>query len=199
MKVAVVIPTRNEAPTIGALTAVADAGLRALGGGALIVNADGGSDDGTGQAFLATPTHAPKRLLPVAGEPGKGRNLLAAWNLCLAEGVDAVVNLDGDMTSVRPWWIESFVGSHVDTTEELAWVAGAMAVFDALELNATLAFDNGWEITLDSGARLRFSRRARARRRARREERNQREHRDGRDPPQQRRRLAEAREQHPRG
>src|SRR5262249_22239298 len=83
VKIAVVIPTRNEAPTIAGVTAAADAGLSALGGGALIVNADGGSDDGTGEVFLATPTGTSKRLLAVEGEPGKGRNLLAAWRLCL--------------------------------------------------------------------------------------------------------------------
>jgi hypothetical protein len=73
------------------------------------VNADGGSGDGTGQAFLATPTATPKRLLTVEGEPGKGRNLLAAWRLCLDEGIDAVVSLDGDMTTVQPWWLGSFL------------------------------------------------------------------------------------------
>lgn len=109
MKIAVVIPTRNEARTIGGVTAAADAGLRALGGGALIVNADGGSDDGTGQAFLATPTETSKRLLTIEGAPGKGRNLLAAWRLCLDAGVDAVVAFDGDMTTVQPWWVEAFV------------------------------------------------------------------------------------------
>src|SRR5262249_11783935 len=83
MKVAVVIATRNEARTIAGVTAAADAGLSALGCGGLIVNSDGGSEDGTGQAFLATPTDTPKRLLTVEGEPGKGRNLLAAWRLCL--------------------------------------------------------------------------------------------------------------------
>ncbi len=109
MKIAVVIPTRNEVRTIAAVTATADAGLCALGGAALIVNADGGSDDGTGEAFAAVRTRLPKVRLCVAGEPGKGRNLLAAWKLCLDEGVDAVVNLDGDMMTVQPWWIESFV------------------------------------------------------------------------------------------
>jgi len=109
MKVAVVIATRNEARTIAGVTAAADAGLSALGCGGLIVNSDGGSEDGTGQAFLATPTDTPKRLLTVEGEPGKGRNLLAAWRLCLDEEIEAVVTLDGDMTTVQPWWLESFV------------------------------------------------------------------------------------------
>jgi hypothetical protein len=109
VKVAVVIPTRNEARTIAVVTAAADEGLVALGGGALIVNADGGSDDGTGAAFLATPTRTPKRLLTIDGPPGKGRNLLAAWKSCLDEGIDAVVTLDGDMTTVQPWWVESFL------------------------------------------------------------------------------------------
>lgn len=108
VKFAVVIPTRNEARTVAAVVAAADAGLAALGGG-LIVNADSGSDDGTGAAFLATPTRARKRLLAIDGPPGKGRNLLAAWKLCLDEGIDAVVTLDGDMTTVQPWWIEAFV------------------------------------------------------------------------------------------
>ena len=109
MKVAVVIPTRNEAQTIAAVVAAADAGLEAQGGGGLIVNADSDSDDGTGQAFLATPTRTPKRLLAIDGTPGKGRNLLAAWRLCLDEGVDAVVMLDGDMRTVQPWWIPAFL------------------------------------------------------------------------------------------
>jgi hypothetical protein len=109
VKFAVVIPTRNEARTIAAVVAAADAGLAALGSGALIVNADGGSDDGTSAAFLATPTRTPKRLLTIEGPPGKGRNLLAAWRFCLAEDVDAVVTLDGDMTTVQPWWIGSFL------------------------------------------------------------------------------------------
>jgi hypothetical protein len=42
-------------------------------------------------------------------EPGKGRNLLAAWRLCLDAGIDAVVGFDGDMTTVQPWWVEAFV------------------------------------------------------------------------------------------
>lgn len=109
MKVAVVIPTRNEAQTIAAVVAAADAGLEAQGGGGLIVNADSDSGDGTGQAFLATPTRAPKRHLAIDGTPGKGRNLLAAWRLCLDEGVDAVVMLDGDMRTVQPWWIPAFL------------------------------------------------------------------------------------------
>lgn len=109
MKVAVVIPTRNEAQTIAAVVAAADAGLMAQGGDGLIVNADSDSDDGTGQAFLATPTRTPKRLLAIDGTPGKGRNLLAAWRLCLDEGVDAVVMLDGDMRTVQPWWIPAFL------------------------------------------------------------------------------------------
>src|SRR5581483_2554219 len=109
VKLAVVIPTRNEADTVARVTAAADAGLRALGGGALIVNADGGSADGTAAAFLATPTATPKRLLAIAGEPGKGRNLLAAWRLCLDEGMDAVVTLDGDMLSVQPWWLAALL------------------------------------------------------------------------------------------
>jgi glycosyltransferase involved in cell wall biosynthesis len=84
VKVAVVIPTRNEARTLGAVTAAADAGLVVLGANALIVNADGGSDDGTGAAFLATPTRTQKRLITIDGPPGKGRNLLAAWKFCLS-------------------------------------------------------------------------------------------------------------------
>ncbi len=118
MKVAVVIPTRNEARTIAGVTAAADAGLSALGCAGLVVNADGGSEDGTGQAFLATPTDTPKRLLTVEGDPGKGRNLLAAWRLCLDEGIEAVVTLDGDMTTVQPWWLESFVRPIADRGAE---------------------------------------------------------------------------------
>lgn len=109
MKIAVVVPTRNEVRTIAAVAAAADAGLAALGGDGLIINADGASDDGTGQAFLAAPTRTRKRLITIDGVPGKGRNLLAAWRLCLGEGVDAVIMLDGDMRTVQPWWIPAFL------------------------------------------------------------------------------------------
>ena len=109
MKIAVVVPTRNEVRTIAAVAAAADAGLAALGGDGLIINADGASDDGTGQAFLAAPTRTRKRLITIDGVPGKGRNLLAAWRLCLGEGVDAVIMLDGDMLTVQPWWIPAFL------------------------------------------------------------------------------------------
>lgn len=109
MKLAVVVPTRNEAATIAGVVAAADAGIRATGCEGLIVNADGGSDDGTAAAFLATPTATPKRLLPVEGPPGKGRNVRAACKLCLDEGADAVIMLDGDMRTVQPWWIEAFL------------------------------------------------------------------------------------------
>lgn len=139
------IPTRDEAPTIARVTASADAGLRALGGGALIVNADGGSTDGTAAAFLATPTGTPKRLLQLEGEPGKGRNLLAAWRLCLEEGVDAAVMLDGDMESVQPWWIESFLRPIAEGRAEFVsplYLRGQWRAVSAR--NITRAFLYGW-------------------------------------------------------
>jgi hypothetical protein len=145
VKVAVVIPSRNEARTIAALTAVADAGLRALGNGALIVNADGGSGDGTGEAFLATPTATPKRFLSIAGAPGKGRNLLAAWRHCLDEGADAVVTLDGDMTSVQTWWLESFLRPIAARGAEFVSPLYRRNLYRAVTArNITRAFVNAW-------------------------------------------------------
>src|SRR5262249_47756112 len=50
-------PTRNEAPTIRRVVAVAEEGARRAGlaGKVVLVNADGGSRDGTSALFLAGP------------------------------------------------------------------------------------------------------------------------------------------------
>ena len=75
------------------------------------------------------------------------------WFAAATRGIDAASRAVGTR---QRWWISSFLGSMVDTDDGAAWAAGAMAVFDALELDVTLLFERGWTIVLPSGQRLRF-------------------------------------------
>jgi glucosylglycerate synthase len=101
------IPSWSEASTIAHVVRQADAGLVTMGiaGGAVIVNADNNSPDGTREVFQATPATARKRYLSTPeGVRGKGHNIV---NL-LAEAARrdaALVLLDADLESVTPEWI----------------------------------------------------------------------------------------------
>lgn len=98
--------TKNCAATVEGVLRAVDEGLaRAFPGrDALIVVSDGFSTDGTPEAATATPTRAKKLVLTQRGAPGKGvgvRTILEE-----ARGAEAIALVDGDLTSIRPEWIE---------------------------------------------------------------------------------------------
>jgi glucosylglycerate synthase len=101
-------PTRNEAPTIGRVVAVADEGLGSAGlsAAAVLVNADNGSRDGTAAVFRSCPAQS-RRVSVATGArgTGKGTNLLAIFHAALDLGAERVVVLDADVRSGEPWWV----------------------------------------------------------------------------------------------
>lgn len=107
-------PTRNEAPTIGQVVAMADEGLgqAGLSAAAVLVNADNDSPDGTSAAFLGCPARS-RRLTVATGaqRTGKGTNLLAIFHAALDLGAERVVVLDGDVRSGEPWWVTRLLGA----------------------------------------------------------------------------------------
>jgi len=107
IKVAVCIPTFNEADTISHTTRIVDRGLEKLfkKGSCVIVNSDNASSDGTGEKFLATETSCQKIYLSTSpGEKGKGRNLINFFNWAQKENVFYVATIDADITSLNERW-----------------------------------------------------------------------------------------------
>jgi glycosyltransferase involved in cell wall biosynthesis len=102
------IPTRNEAATIAAVAAAADAGLAqaARPGAGVIVLADNGSRDGTVERFLEVPLRARTAVVRSDGTgTGKGTNIFALIDKSLELGAQRLVLLDGDVRSARPDWV----------------------------------------------------------------------------------------------
>jgi len=111
-RIAVGIPSYCEVESIRHVVEAVDNGLASLRAPAdcLIVNMDGCSEDGTGQAFLDTPTACPKLLLDIPGPPsGKGANVLPFLALCDERQVEAAALIDADVTSAAPEWIRSLL------------------------------------------------------------------------------------------
>jgi glucosylglycerate synthase len=118
------VPTLNNASTIsGVVEAVHQAFARYFPRDrTLLVNSDGGSDDGTAAilrdhageaAGTVTVTHGLRTMhrinAPYHGVPGKGnalRQILTAADLTQAK---AVAVLDADVTSVTPEWIAALI------------------------------------------------------------------------------------------
>ena len=106
--VSVVLPTRNEAPTVGrvveAVCALADVLVDE------VVVVDSASEDGTVEAAVAAGArvHQADRLLPHYGPClGKGD---ALWRSLAATGGDIVVFLDTDVTNPDPSFVAGLLG-----------------------------------------------------------------------------------------
>jgi glycosyltransferase involved in cell wall biosynthesis len=86
MKIVVVIPAYNEAPTIR------DVASRALNETPNVIVVDDGSNDGTAGAIAGLAV----TLIANPLNLGKGASLWRGFAVALAEGADAVITLDGD-------------------------------------------------------------------------------------------------------
>jgi glycosyltransferase involved in cell wall biosynthesis len=86
MKIVVVIPAYNEAPTIR------DIATRTLGVLPHLIVVDDGSTDGTSGELAGLPL----TLISNPANLGKGASLWRGFAVALAEGADAVITLDGD-------------------------------------------------------------------------------------------------------
>lgn len=99
--IAVCIPARDEAATIGAVVRTVDA-LRAAGlvDDLLVV------DDGSGDATAALARQAGATVVPSVGGPGKGQALTTAVT---ATDADIVVFLDADVRNISPRYVTDLV------------------------------------------------------------------------------------------
>ncbi len=115
------IPSYNNVRTIGHVVRAAQAGLAKYFPQftSLIVNSDGGSQDGTREAVLSskvedahllmldTPKFPVHRLsLPYHGIPGKGSAFRLIFRLAEMVGAKAAAVVDSDLRSITPEWID---------------------------------------------------------------------------------------------
>ena len=110
MKIAVCLPSFNEVNNIQNITRIVDQGLAQLKSlypeaDPIIVNVDSNSDDGTVTLFNETETENLKHSIVVAGEGGKGKNILEFCRYVLDNDVDFCLTIDTDITSANPEWV----------------------------------------------------------------------------------------------
>ena len=106
------IPSYNNAQTIRRVAEIAAEGLRRyFKGDGVVVNSDGGSKDGTREAFMSADTGGiEKDSFEYEGVPGKGSAMRAVFEYAKEHDADAIVFLDSDLRSVEPWWIDRLAG-----------------------------------------------------------------------------------------
>lgn len=111
MKVIVGIPSYNNAETIEHVIKQAAEGLKKYFDGGLIINSDGGSNDGTRDVVMKTPVPDDVEVRSTVYKwpiPGKGSAMKEVLEIARDEGADAVVFVDSDLRSITPEWVYKF-------------------------------------------------------------------------------------------
>lgn len=111
MKVIVGIPSYNNAETIEHVIKQAAEGLKKYFDGGLIINSDGGSNDGTRDVVMKTPVPDGVEVRSTVYKwpiPGKGSAMKEVLEIARDEGADAVVFVDSDLRSITPDWVYKF-------------------------------------------------------------------------------------------
>jgi hypothetical protein len=105
--VVVGIPSFRNAATIGHVAATAARGLREHFAGArvAIINADGGSNDGTPDRVVESAGDVPVAVGRYIGPPGKGSAFRAIFGAVGLLGARACAVVDSDLRSITPEWI----------------------------------------------------------------------------------------------
>ena len=101
------IPSFRNAATIGYVATTAAKGLREHfpGARAAIVNADGGSEDGTPDRVVEGASDVPVAVGRYIGPPGKGSAFRAIFTAVGMLGARACAVVDSDLRSITPEWI----------------------------------------------------------------------------------------------
>ena len=106
------IPSFRNAGTIGHVAATVARGLREHFADArvVLVNADGGSEDGTQDRVREAATDIPVITGRYVGPPGKGSAFRAIFEVAAALDVRACAVVDSDLRSITPEWILRLLG-----------------------------------------------------------------------------------------
>jgi hypothetical protein len=141
------VPTYNNRETI---ERTADAGMRALANGfsgerVAIVNADGGSRDGTAEHFreilsarvpflqVQYPLYPVNRFsAPLAGVPGRSEAALEIFRVARKLGARSCVLLDAEVESIGPEWAERLARPALEGAADLVVPSYRRQKFDGL-------------------------------------------------------------------
>src|SRR5437867_13206707 len=106
------IPSFRNAATIGHVTQAAAEGLRAHfpEARAVIVNADGGSEDGTPDRVRSSADGVPTVAGRYQGKSGKGSAFRAIFEAVTLLDAKACAVVDSDLRSITPEWIARLIG-----------------------------------------------------------------------------------------
>lgn len=106
------IPSFRNAATIGHVATTAARGLREHFADArvAIVNADGGSEDGTSDRVRESTLDVPVAAGRYIGPSGKGSAFRAIFEAATMLGARACAVVDSDLRSITPEWIARLVG-----------------------------------------------------------------------------------------
>lgn len=105
------IPSYNNAATVGHVARTVVEGLRRHFPDAapVIVNADGGSKDGTSDVIASATGDLPTITGAYVGPPGKGSAFRAIFEVAAQLGVGACAVVDSDLRSITPEWIKRLI------------------------------------------------------------------------------------------
>lgn len=127
MRIAIIVPSYNEADNISFVTKIIDKGLVLAVKKfpeireAVIVNVDNSSRDKTSVVFKKTETRFHKLALLTKGRPGKGKNLLLFLKNNY-KNYDIFVTLDADLKSIKPDWVPKLLAPFFDENKECDFV-----------------------------------------------------------------------------
>jgi hypothetical protein len=135
------IPSFNNAATVGHVARTVAAGLRAHFPGAspVIVNADGGSKDGTSKVLASSTDGLPTITGAYVGPPGKGSAFRAIFEVATRLGVEACAVVDSDLRSITPEWIKRLISPITGGTADYVTPLYARHKFDGTITN-TVAY-----------------------------------------------------------
>ena len=110
------IPSFKNAATIGHVASTVAKGLREHFPDAKValMNADGGSPDGTPEQVVAAATDVPVAVGRYLGPSGKGSAFHAIFQSAVALNARACAVVDSDLRSITPHWVKQLLGPIVD-------------------------------------------------------------------------------------
>ena len=157
------IPSYRNAGTIGHVVRTVVRGLRTSFPHmrAVVVNADGGSDDGTSDAVREALDGMPAIVGAYRGLPGKGSAFRAIFEAAAELGVAACAVVDSDLRSITPEWIERLLGPICSGRAEYVTPLYARHKHDGTITN-TIAYPltralYGWRVRQPIGGEFGFS------------------------------------------
>ena len=135
------IPSFRNAATIGHVASTVARGLREHFPDAKValINADGGSQDGTPDQVLASASDVPVAVGRYVGPSGKGSAFHAIFQCAVALEARACAVVDSDLRSITPLWVKRLLGPIVEAQADYVAPLYARHKYDGTITN-TIAY-----------------------------------------------------------